>query len=36
MAEGARLLGRRNFGAFANACEAKEKGAVREITRFEL
>ncbi|GJP33285.1 hypothetical protein CLOM_g17832 [Closterium sp. NIES-68] len=37
MAEGARLfVGRRDFGAFANACEAKEKGAVREITRFEL
>ncbi|CAI5501221.1 unnamed protein product, partial [Closterium sp. Naga37s-1] len=37
MAQAARLFeGRRDFAAFANACEAKEKGAVREITRFEL
>ncbi|CAI5475478.1 unnamed protein product [Closterium sp. Yama58-4] len=37
MAQAARLFeGRRDFAAFANTCEAKERGAVREITRFEL
>ena len=30
------FVGEHDFSAFANSCEAKERGAVRTITRFQL
>ena len=29
-------MGEHDFSSFANSCEAKERGAVRTITRFQL